>query len=801
MFALAADAEGRLLVGVSHATDTRIVALDPDGPADTQSLTPAATQPAATQPAATQPAGAPPAGTLLARFPETRYIWDLQPVTAPDPNAAGLLIATGIDGRIFRLDPGSDRPELLLDTAQANVLTLAASPSQAGQTGPAYPVFAGTDTDGIVYRLDADGASFPVFDAPQPEVAALAVGPDGSVYAGTADADQSRPGRLDGAVDDIAGRPDPGVPLIPTDAPPEAPEPDPLPPDAEELQTGPDPGSETQAEARAADGDTDSDGDPAASLAAPETADETADATADATGDTDGGADTDPDSGAAAPDYDQLREEIRRRLMAARRSGRLATEPARPTPTRPTNAPTGAAAPDGNAVYRIDPTGFTTTLFSESVVILDLHLDREPAGRAGGGGGGGNMTETGPGRLLVATGSEGQLYAIDLGTLDTSILHDLDAEHLTALGIGADGRVIIGASNAAALHSLERRVARDGTYTSPALDAAQPSLWGRLAVAGRVPDGAELTVATRSGNVADPEAAAWSDWSDPVPVAADPIAGSLAPRSAPVNAPPARFLQYRLDLAAADADAAGGTAPGRAATPVVESVTIAYVTPNLPPRITSLTASYPDAPEPGKPAEPKMTVEWKATDPNADRLLYRLEAQPERPAAANEQARADVDAPPADAVWLPLAEDLAETRFEWDTTTFPTGRYTLRVTASDRLDNAAGDARTTARRSDPVVVDNHAPELRDVAVQVIGRSVTVRGKAVDQTLPIAGLAYRIGDTEAYQPVLPEDLIFDSTAEAWSVTLPRLKSGGHVLTLRVIDARGNTRYVNRILTLP
>ena len=50
--------------------------------------------------------------------------------------------------------------------------------------------------------------TYALFDASEPEVGALLVASDGSVYVGTADAEQARPGRMEEAASEETGRPD-----------------------------------------------------------------------------------------------------------------------------------------------------------------------------------------------------------------------------------------------------------------------------------------------------------------------------------------------------------------------------------------------------------------------------------------------------------------------------------------------------------------------------------------------------------------------------------------------------------------
>ena len=127
---------------------------------------------------------------------DVRYIWDLIAIDG------GLAVATGPDGKVFNVDASGAVREVL-DTAQANVLALA-----AGRGPNAGQLFAGTDTDGLVYRIDAAGRALVIYDAAEPEVSALVVAADGTLYAGTADAEQATPGRLEEPVEDEEGRPD-----------------------------------------------------------------------------------------------------------------------------------------------------------------------------------------------------------------------------------------------------------------------------------------------------------------------------------------------------------------------------------------------------------------------------------------------------------------------------------------------------------------------------------------------------------------------------------------------------------------
>ena len=330
----------------------------------------------------------------------------------------------------------------------------------------------------------------------------------------------------------------------------------------------------------------------------------------------------------------------------------------------------------------------------------------------------------------------------------------------------------VASANPAGVYRLGGSRADEGTYASSTLDAEQVSLWGTARLSVNMPAGSRVAFATRSGNVQDPDiggAAGWSDWSEPQTL--EPSDGGVAPLEAVVEAPPARFLQYRLTLTSSDDDAAA---------PVLTGLSIAYVTPNLRPTLSALTAEYPDFPGIDKPASPVMTAEWEAKDPNEDRLTYTLQ---QRPASAGESA----------GPWLTLVEATDDTSFEWDTRRVPDGYYQLRVRAQDDADNPGTMALTAARKSDPVLVDNAAPRLSDVQIAVDGRTAVVTGLATDAHSPIHSVAYRLDDAEDESPLLPGDLIYDSTREAWSITLSDLSRGPHLLSLRVTDLRGNRSF--------
>ncbi len=756
-----------------------------------------------------------------AKFPEVRYIWDM--IIVGD----AMYVATGTDGKLWRVsdadpdaepDQNNDNSDMIiteiLETEQVNLLCLG--------TDAQHRIYVGTDTDGLIYRLtprdDGTFESFVIYDAGEPEIGALLVRADGTVFAGTADADQARPGRLDEPVGEETGRVGAGnTPNIEgagggngdgneggdegvgdgggdggdgggPPKPPGQPTPEPL----DQTSAG---GNSDDASGQISENDAMA-ADTTATVASAENAEETE--TSEAPEATEETAVAEAEvSAPTSEQLDRLRDVIRKRLQTARKTGAMQSPPGapgRPNPGIARNQPNnmamgrpnhggGSAGAEGNAVYMIDPAGFVTEIFRESVMILGLATDNQD-------------------RILIATGNEGQIFRTDLTTDETTVLANLEPEQTVVMLLDEAGSAaIIGTANPASLIQLDHRVAAKGTFVSEPLDASQISLWGAAHLTATLPAGTNVAFETRSGNVADPDQAAWSSWSEPEQVNHRDTQSALAPRQTQIAAPPARFLQYRLTLSSD-----GKTSPA------IDRVALSYLTPNLKPKIAALQVNFPElapitaeqtSPEP----IPAATIEWQAEDPNSDALIYALDYRP-----AQSQS------------WLPLADGLTGTSHEWALRLVPDGRYIVRVTASDLTNNPLDMAKTAVRLSDPVLVDTTPPTLK-LSHEIVGNQVVITGKASDALSPIRSIRYLLpghktmpsqtndslnqaiataGSGQAGGvggPVLPDDMILDSTSETFHVSINGLSPGETVVMVEAMDNRQNTVRKFIIVTLP
>ncbi len=402
------------------------------------------------------------------------------------------------------------------------------------------------------------------------------------------------------------------------------------------------------------------------------------------------------------------------------------------SPQRPAPVTRGSKPGTASYLYRISKQGYVTELFSESAVFLCL-------------------TEQ-DGNILLGSGNSGQLYSIDPEAERSTIVYeDERAAQITALAT-IEGDVYIGTANPAKLVLLSPNYASEGTYVSGLIDAGQPARWGKLQIDADIPRGGKILVSSRSGNVKDANDPTFSDWTEQVEIT-EPIQ---------LRCPLGRFCQYKLTL----------YTPDGKKTPLIREVAVASTIPNLAPvvesvEVTRLTSS-------GK--EGSFKISYKANDENDDTLVYKIDFR-----------RIGRD------TWIELKDEVEGDSHEWDGRTVEDGRYEVRVVASDERSNSPSTKLTGSRISDPIIVDNTGPVIRKYNLDKTGRTATLKLQVTDELSVISKLEYTINSNAQWKSTLPDDLIFDTTDESFTIVTEELTPGEHVLALRISDGAGNTTY--------
>ena len=310
----------------------------------------------------------------------------------------------------------------------------------------------------------------------------------------------------------------------------------------------------------------------------------------------------------------------------------------------------------------------------------------------------------------------------------------------------------LGTANPPKLIKLGSGFASEGTYTSDLIDAGQPAKWGKLQIEADIPKGCSVQVASRSGNVKDVNDPTFSPWTD------------LVKMTQPVQlrCPLGRFCQYKLVLQSEDG----------LQSPLIREIAVAGSVPNLAPKVESVGVSR--IATTGKKGTFKIS--YKAKDDNGDKLIYKIDFR--------KIGRTN---------WIELKDELEAASFEWDGRTVEDGRYEVRVTTSDERSNTTTTKLTGSRISEPVVVDNTAPVIERHSIDKDAKTITLKLQISDEFSAIGQVHYTVDSNAKWIGTMPNDLVYDTTDEDFTIVIEELETGEHIITVRISDSVGNTMY--------
>ncbi len=396
--------------------------------------------------------------------------------------------------------------------------------------------------------------------------------------------------------------------------------------------------------------------------------------------------------------------------------------------------------------------------------------------------------------VLFSTDSNGRVFDLDPSREGQRLTLLAETHESLATRLLMQGpNLFVTTSNVAKVFRLGPNPTREGSYESPVKDTKIISRWGVLSRRAEVPPGTSLEFYTRSGNSDRPDAT-WGDWAGPYP---NPD-GNL------ILSTPARYIQWKAVFRAS-----------ATATPVLDDVTVGYLNQNLAPQIHSFSVSTggertsptggPSAATvtvggsmatattspmsfgvpatPGTAAKTPVTLSWQCDDPNGDPLLYSIYIR-----AADEQE------------WHLLKDKLRQTTYQLEPNALADGKYVARLVASDEEANPPEMARRTELVSAPFWIDNTPPQVR-VLRQVAGSSgFEVQFRAEDSTSPLRSAEASIDGGE-WKDIYSDDGIVDSRIETFTVKVPKLETGEHIIALRAYDTAGNVGIGKAVVRLP
>jgi len=393
-------------------------------------------------------------------------------------------------------------------------------------------------------------------------------------------------------------------------------------------------------------------------------------------------------------------------------------------------------------------------------------------------------------------GNKGHVYRIDSPTLYTALL-TMPATQITALRSGRGGRLYAVTGNVGKVYEIGPGQVAEGSIESDVFDSSMFSWWGRLSFEGRL-NGGRVTIEARSGNLDQPQKN-WSPWSGPV----------TTPKGGRVNAPAARFVQWRATLAA--------DSNGRS--PEVESVDLAYLPKNQAPHVDEIELTppnykFPAGSAPASPGAPPATLalpplgrpaasgaatlsldnatstpamlwakgyvgaRWLASDPNGDAMIFTVEIRGT-----------------GESEWKLLKNKVAEKYLSWDSTAFADGEYRLRVTASDAPGNPPSEALSGRLESDEFLIDNTPPRITGLAAAWNAAKLQVRWHAADALSTIHKAEYSLDGGE-WTVAAPVARLSDSLELDYELELDA-PAGEHTIAVRVEDDYAN-QAVDKVL---
>ncbi|HEV7519189.1 MAG TPA: hypothetical protein VGR07_23110, partial [Thermoanaerobaculia bacterium] len=172
------------------------------------------------------------------------------------------------------------------------------------------------------------------------------------------------------------------------------------------------------------------------------------------------------------------------------------------------------------------------------------------------------------GALWVGTGLEGKLYRYQDNQM--RLEKDVDERQIVALLPGPAGPAFA-TTNGGALYRITAGREEKGTYTSAALDTGQVARFGAFRWRGDAPEGSAVRVSFRSGVSAEPDKT-WSPWT--APREGDEISLADLPRG--------RYVQWRAELRS-----------GSGGSPRLYSTELSYRQENLAPHVDALAVLEP----------------------------------------------------------------------------------------------------------------------------------------------------------------------------------------------------------------
>jgi hypothetical protein len=441
-------------------------------------------------------------------------------------------------------------------------------------------------------------------------------------------------------------------------------------------------------------------------------------------------------------------------------------------PSRPLGI-SGTGQKEPSALFKIAPDGISKKLWSSSEELIYSLFWNEAEKKA-----------------YFGTGPRGRLYSIDKDEKAALVLQKTSEQIYQLLAV--DSKIYLLSNNPSQLSILSPEQRLSGEYFSMVMDAKVLANWGKISWDAELPSGAILQFQTRSGNSFEPNQT-WNDWSPPY----------QKKDGEQILSPKARYVQFKVLFKAVSGKMA----------PILTKVVLVYLQTNMAPTFTRLellgpnevylkpmeqeeiisglerrnldAAAKKDEPKfviPAKKVERKgyQTAAWDAADENDDMLSYSLFLRQE-----------------GEKSWRLLDEKWTETLYTFQTQNFPDGVYFIKVVVSDLPSNPPDLEKQAEKTSQPLVIDNSAPILKNFQAVKDKNQLTVTFQTEDTFSAIKEVKYLVRP-DVWRIVFPEDGICDSKQESFKFKVSLVPNADNLMTVIVKDGWGNIGVFRQVI---
>lgn len=355
-----------------------------------------------------------------------------------------------------------------------------------------------------------------------------------------------------------------------------------------------------------------------------------------------------------------------------------------------------------------------------------------------------------------ALGNDGKIISID----EDRVIHEVaNLDEREVMWIQADDTLSFATTGDAGAAYRFKESNAEHAYVSPVLDAQNVSTFGKSSWLSK----GTLSVTARSGNTVTPDKS-WSQWSAPIQNGSKPALQA------------ARYAQFKFTWKTKQTTLIGFELFYK---PKNQRAVITKFNPDSPftdtkgaSKGSAGTSERIVAARPSGSNLQQLSLNWSVTNPDNDKLRYRLYYKPVQKS-----------------LWIPIFKEdyrYTATTYTWPTDTIPEGRYHFKLVADDSIENPLGESLSDEKISVPVNIDNHPPRVTKLRF----KDGVVRGTVVDRFSSIGAIDYAV-DGGMWFPVAAADGLLDSREETFSFTpFPTRMPGGHMIAVRGYDRNGN-----------